>query len=115
MHPEERERIEDVKQWAEDLLTKEGSLLVRMTNDINVPNKWDISPSQCLDILVSGERLFYFAPDRGLRVVQGVEVTSMSVYPLSWIPNQAGYSLSESHQAAIYSVLKAWRKEQEGA
>ena len=101
-HPEERDWIEDVKQWAKSFLASNAS----------VKTMYGVfEPAQFLAFLSHGGEMpavigNLFNEQHWLGVVKPM--------PLSWTEHGAAYVLIESHRAAIYSVLKAWRKEQEG-
>lgn len=114
VHPEEREWIEDVKQWARDFLTHQDqreeeyginreSFLSKLVNGVP-SNSWIRFKLTNSNTILGMDLLI----DIGIRI-------NWPTYPLGWIQIGNGYVLIESHRAAIYSVLKAWRKEQEGA
>ena len=109
MHPEEREWVEDVKQWARDFLSYD---------ELKHEEKGEV-----LEILISGIPHEHW---RGTGLSMGTKESPFEIYlwvdayreriptyPLGWTEVDRGYVLLESHRAAIYSVLKAWRKEQE--
>lgn len=98
MTPEQRERIEDVKLW------------VRATLDA------DVSSLVALDELARGGMASgtSYAPPSVYESAAGSLQVSAS--PLSWqFHYEDFWGLVETHRAAIYSALKAWRKAQEGA
>lgn len=111
MHPEEREWVEDVKQWARDFLSYD---------ELKHEEKGEI-----LEILISGipherwrgEMLAMVTREGPFKIYLLVDNYRKRIptYPLGWTEVPRGYVLLESHRAAIYSVLKVWRKAQESA
>lgn len=98
MTPEQRERIEDVKLWVRATLEADVTALV------------------ALDELARGGMASgtSYAPPTVYESAAGSLQVSAS--PLSWqFHYEDFWGLVETHRAAIYSALKAWRKAQEGA
>lgn len=98
MTPEQRERIEDVKLWVRATLEADVTALV------------------LLDELARGGMASgtSYAPPTMYESAAGT--LNVSASPLSWqFHYEDFWGLVETHRAAIYSALKAWRKVQEGA
>lgn len=97
MHPEERERIEDVKSWAHELLAMpkpaEQELLALARGGFvstTAPNLPATFGSAHLSLREPALRW---------------HVQSMDGQRINWV-------LDKAHQDAIYSVLKQWRQAQ---
>ena len=99
MHPEERERIEDVKLWAHELLMQPKPA------------------EQELLALARGGFVQTTAPN--LPTIFGSSNLSLREPALRWHAQSIDgqrifWVLDKAHQDAIYSVIKQWRQEQEG-